>query len=61
MANNKATDTTVALTHCGASWYNVFVDGLPVAEGPTRFTGMTPYHAVTRVTLPAAGAPPHWW
>ena len=50
-----AANTEVVLTHSGASWYNIFVDGLPVAEGPTRFTGMVPYCAETTVSVPAAG------
>eukprot|EP01052_Picozoa_sp_SAG31_P023268 SAG31_NODE_1909_length_6946_cov_8.032715_3_plen_570_part_00 len=49
-------NTKVTLQHSGASWYNVFLDGLPVAEGPTRFTGMTPYCAGTAATIDAVGA-----
>ena len=39
----SAVVTTVEVQHCGISWYNVYVDGVRMAEGPTRFVGSTPY------------------
>ena len=45
--------TAVDIAHAGASWYNVFIDGKPAGEGPTRFLGSQPYHDTYAVTLPA--------
>ena len=39
----SAASTTIHIQHCGVSWYNLFVDGKRVAEGPTRFVGSAPY------------------
>lgn len=49
----KATD--VLIDHVAISWYNLFIDGVRTAEGPTRFTGQAPYFERTKVTL-AAGS-----
>eukprot|EP00937_MAST-01D_sp_MAST-1D-sp2_P007610 g7610.t1 len=51
-----ASNTAVTIRHTGVSWYNVYVDGALVAEGPTRFMGATPFYDETAVTLPQAGA-----
>lgn len=39
--------------HVAISWYNLFIDGVRTAEGPTRFTGQAPYFERTKVTLAA--------
>eukprot|EP00041_Stephanoeca_diplocostata_P036616 m.1343431 g.1343431 ORF g.1343431 m.1343431 type:complete len:299 (-) comp24901_c1_seq31:2074-2970(-) len=45
----------LSIHHLGISWYNVYVDGNYVAEGPTRFIGNTPYYDETEITIPTAG------
>eukprot|EP00041_Stephanoeca_diplocostata_P036619 m.1343793 g.1343793 ORF g.1343793 m.1343793 type:complete len:170 (-) comp24901_c1_seq50:2463-2972(-) len=45
----------LSIHHRGISWYNVYVDGNYVAEGPTRFIGNTPYYDETEITIPTAG------
>ena len=53
--NTRTANTAVTMEHCCVSWYNVFVDGEYVAEGPTRFVGNLPFSACTTLKLPAAG------
>ncbi len=44
---------TILIDHVAVSWYNLFVDGERTAEGPTRFTGQTPFFERSRVSLAA--------
>ena len=54
--STSVADTTVVIAHAGVSWYNVFVDGDRIAEGPTRWcAGAGPYYASSTVTLADAG------
>ena len=54
--STAADNTTLEIAHTGVSWYNVWLDGALIAEGPTRFTGDTPWSALTTVSVPKAGA-----
>ena len=45
----------VSIRHLAISWYNVYLDGTYIAEGPTRFIGKTPFYDETSVVIPAAG------
>ena len=49
--STSAANTTVNIEHCGVSWYNPFLDGAYVAEGPTRFVG-TPYFDQSTILIP---------
>jgi hypothetical protein len=48
--------TPVRIRHAGVSWYNVFLDGVRLAEGPTRFVGNAPYFDETDVVVSDMGA-----
>lgn len=48
-------NTMISIKHVCVSWYNVFLDGDYIAEGPTRFIGDTPYFATTQVIIPDSG------
>ena len=48
-------NTEITIDHFCVSWYNVYVDGNYVAEGPTRFIGNAPFYATTTVTLQDVG------
>lgn len=47
------TEATILLDHVAVSWYNLYVDGERTAEGPTRFTGQTPFFQRSHVSLAA--------
>lgn len=53
--STASASATALVHHTGVSWYNLFVDGRQVAEGPTRFIGEQPFYATTSVLLPTAG------
>ena len=36
---------SVDIDHVAVSWYNVWLDGARLSEGPTRFVGSAPYRA----------------
>jgi len=40
----------LVLRHCGVSWYNIYLDGIYVAEGPHRFV-TAPYYVETAITV----------
>jgi hypothetical protein len=48
-------ETAVTIEHCCVSWYVVYVDGVYLAEGPTRFVGDVPFSATTTTQLYNAG------
>jgi hypothetical protein len=46
-------DASVQINHVCVSWYNLYVDGVRTAEGPTRFMGNAPYYDCTTIKLKA--------
>ena len=48
-------NTELRIDHFCTSWYNVFLDGSYIAEGPTRFMQNQPFYDSTILTVPTVG------